>query len=180
MDSWALEEAIRIETARIARYATRNATVGREVPEPVFDIEWEGPPTQKRATVPISNEDDGSMPGASSDGWQRDSTIVSFLVAGAALFLCAIYFLARPGVTSAPPAGGVSAAAPPVVPNALDEAAWTLSPGKASPEALQQPGIPTRVLERAATEPSRAASPPKAVSSKSRPADPLFAVNPGY
>jgi hypothetical protein len=185
-DTWDLEEAIRIETARFARYASRNATVGREGREPVFDVEWEGPPTQKRPTAPTNKEDDGSMPDASSepdassDGWHRDSKLVSLLLAGAALFLCATYFLARPGVTSTPSAGGMSTAAPPVVPNSLDDAASTFSPGKASPEAPQQRGIPTRVLERAVTEPSRAASPPKAVSSKSGPVDPLFAVNPGY
>jgi hypothetical protein len=186
LDTWDLTEAIRLETARIAQYASsRNSTViiggGNTVREPVFDIDADdGPPTQRMATAPASKQDNGSMPGASSDGWNRTSTIASLLVGGASLFLFAIYFLATPGVASTPPAGGVLTAAPPVVPNSLHEAASTGGPCKASPEAPPQGEIPTRTLERAATEPSRAPSPPREVSSKSGSVDPLFVKSPGY
>ena len=185
MDTWDLAEAISLETARIARYASsRKSTViidrSREGPEPVFDIEIDdGPPTQKMVTLPGRKEDDGSMPGASSDGWHRTSTLASLLVAGAALFLCAIYFLARPGVASTAPAGEMLTAAPPVVPNSLREVGSTCLPSKASPEAPQRE-IQTRTIERAATEPSRAASPRREVWSKPRPVDPLFTEKPGY
>jgi len=186
MDTWDLAEAISLETARIARYASSRKSTdgidrGREGPEPVFDIEIDdGPPTQKMATVPASKENHDAMPGASSDGWHRNRTLASLLVAGAALFLCVIYFLAKPGVASTPPAGEMLAAAPPVVPNSLREAASTCPPSKPSPEAPQQREIQTRTIERAAPQPSRAASPQREASSKSRPVDPLFTENPGY
>jgi hypothetical protein len=183
MDTWDLAEAIGLETARIARYASsRNSTViidgGRAGDEPQVDIDMddEGAPTEKMPVTPVAKQDIGAVRGAPSDSG-RITTLTGLIVAGAGLFLCAIYFLARPGADSALSAQSVLAAAPPIVSKTLHEAASTCPPCKTS-DAPQR-GIPTCALERAAA-PSRAASPLGKVSSKSVSIDPLFTLNPGY
>jgi len=184
MDTWDLAEAIGIETARIARYASsRNSTViidgvrGGDEPQVDIDMNDEGGPTEKMPVEPAAKQDIALVGGARSDNGRRIMTLTALIVAGAGLFICAIYFLARPGADSALSGQSALSAAPPIVPKTLHEAASTCPPCKAS-EAPQR-GIPTCALERAAT-PSRASSPLSEVSSKPARIDPLFAANPGY
>jgi hypothetical protein len=185
MDTWDLAEAIGLETARVARYASsRNSTViidGVRKSDELqvdIDLEDEGAPTEKMP-LGLAKQDVGSVRGAPSDsGRRRIMTLTALIVAGAGLFLCAIYFLARPG-DLALPGQSVLSAAPPIVPKTLHEAASTCPPCKASPDAPQR-GIPTCALERAAPTQSRAASSLSEASSKSGPIDPLFTENLGY
>jgi hypothetical protein len=187
VDTWDLAEAIGIEAARVARYASsRNSTViidgGPEGEEPPIDIEMEdeGAPTEKMALGPAAKQDTGSAPGAPSESRRRVMTLTALIVAGAGLFLCAIYFLTRPGADSALPRQRVLSVTAPIAQKTLQETASTCPPCKASLEASQQRGIPTCALEREATAPSRAASSPREGSSKPGFVDPLFTVNPGY
>jgi hypothetical protein len=199
MDTGDLAKALGREAVRVARYASsRNSRViidkGREGGEMGFEIDVDdgvpidkdedGMPTQRMPAGPATKQDSGSTRGASSDRWHRSSTVIALIVVCAGLFLCVIYFLARPGVASTPTSSSSRAlsADPTVVSKPLEESASTCAPCNGLSEAPQQRALPESAVEPAATAVTRAASPPRAVAPKQvrETVDPLFIEKPGY